>query len=134
MRLSLFSLVSLVFFVFFGTVFSDTMEWKASEKKSAVANPVAASAESVAAGKKVYIKECSSCHGPKGKGDGPSSGDFATKTTDITDAKFASQTDGAVFYKITVGRRPMPGFRDTLSDDERWNVVNYIRTLSTVKK
>lgn len=134
MRFSLFSLVVCALTFSFSPVFSQSTEWKASDKKSAVANPVPASAESIAAGKKVYIKECTSCHGPKGKGDGPSSGDFAQKTTDITDAKFASQTDGAVFYKITVGRRPMPGFRDTLSDDDRWNVVNYIRTLSAVKK
>lgn len=134
MRFSLFLLLVPVFFLSLTPVFSQTTEWKASEKKSAVANPIAASADSIAAGKKVYTKECTSCHGPKGKGDGPSSGDFAQKTTDLTDARFASQTDGAVFYKITVGRRPMPGFRDTLSDDDRWNVVNYIRTLSAAKK
>ncbi len=129
-----FSFLFIAAFCLIQIGFSQATEWKVSEKRASTANPVTANADSIAKGKKIYSKECASCHGEKGKGDGASSRDFSTVTTDITDAKFAAQTDGAIFYKVTVGRRPMPAFRDTLSDEDRWHVVNFMRTLSTVKK
>ena len=48
----------------------------------------------------------------------------------FTDPKLqASETDGSLFWKMTNGRGPMPSWRDTLSDQERWQLVNYIRKL-----
>jgi mono/diheme cytochrome c family protein len=40
------------------------------------------------------------------------------------------QSDGALFYKITEGRGPMPSFKTTLTEQQRWDVVNHIRTLA----
>ena len=56
------------------------------------------------------------------------------KPADHTSAKVQSQTDGAIFYKITTGRLPMAPYKDVLNDTQRWQLVNYIRTLAAVKK
>ncbi len=105
------------------------VEWKISPKASSVVNPQPNNAETIKAGAKVYAKECISCHGETGKGDGAGAKDFTTPMADFTKAKTQDQADGALYYKITKGRRPMPAYKDSLTDEERWNVVHYIRTL-----
>ncbi len=104
-------------------------DWKAPESAQKKKNPIEADAASLAAGKKSYEKECLSCHGRKGKGDGPSSITLDVIPGDLTKAKTQDQTDGELFWKITEGKKPMPSSKLTLSDDQRWQVVNYIRTL-----
>ncbi len=105
-------------------------EWKAPARASKKKNPVSADEKSVAQGRKFYIRECLSCHGDKGKGDGPSAKDLETKPGDLSDPKMWDQTDGALFWKLTEGRKPMPSFEKLLGDEERWHVVNYMRTLA----
>jgi len=40
------------------------------------------------------------------------------------------QTDGAIFWKISEGNSPMPAFQEAFSDAQRWDIVNYVRTLA----
>ena len=89
---------------------------------------------SIAAGKKVYENECLSCHGKKGKGDGPHSATLEKTPGDLTSAKVQDQTDGELFWKITEGRKPMPTLKKTLTDEQRWQVINYVRTLKKSPK
>jgi mono/diheme cytochrome c family protein len=50
---------------------------------------------------------------------------------DLTDsARMAAITDGEIFYQITEGRRPMPSFKNRLTEDQRWQLVLFLRTLS----
>ena len=44
------------------------------------------------------------------------------------------QTDGAIFWKLTEGKTPMPAWGETLSEEQRWSVVNYVRTLAPKPK
>jgi mono/diheme cytochrome c family protein len=108
-------------------------EWKVSPRSAGVANPQAVTADSIKIGAKVYVKECLDCHGKLGKGDGPGAKDFTQTMPDFTTDKFANQTDGSLFFKITKGRRPMPAYKENVSDEDRWNVINYIRTLKPKK-
>lgn len=110
-------------------------EWKAPAAADGKKNPAASDAASIAAGKKVWMKECASCHGNTGKGDGEKSKELAKNPGDLSDAaKMGPQSDGALFWKITTGRPPMPPFVGKLSDEQRWQTVNYIRSLSKGKE
>jgi mono/diheme cytochrome c family protein len=103
-----------------------------SPEMKALKNPVASSAESVAAGQAAFQKYCRFCHGPDAKGNGP----MAPKDThpsDLTDAKWdRGSTDGEIFAVIRDGAAPkfeMKGFKGRMSETDMWNIVNYLRTL-----
>jgi len=105
-------------------------EWKAPDRAARRKNPIPADEKSIAAGKQVYLKQCLSCHGPLGKGDGQAAKDLNPKPHDLSDPKIAAQSDGALFWKITNGRKPMPTFEKLIpKEEDRWKVVNYVRTL-----
>jgi len=90
---------------------------------STMPNPIARSAKSVLQGKKLYEKHCRACHGEAGKGGiGP----------DLTDNVWKhGNADGEVFLIITDGVRgtAMKGFKNELSDEMRWHLVNFIAGL-----
>jgi mono/diheme cytochrome c family protein len=95
-------------------------------------NPVAASAESVAAGKAAYAKNCRFCHGADAKGNGP----MAPKDThpsDLTDTKWdRGSTDGEIFAVIRDGAGPkfdMKGYKSKMTETEMWNIVNFLRSV-----
>ncbi len=92
-------------------------------------NPIKADAASLAAGKRIYNFKCVSCHGSKGKGDGPKSAEFDQKPQDFTSPDFKKQSDGALCWKITLGNTTMPCFKHQMTKDQRWQVINYLRTL-----
>lgn len=104
-----------------------TQEWKAPARAARKKNPIVPDEKSIALGKAVYVKECLSCHGDSGKGDGPAARDLNPKPNDLTAAKVWEQTDGAFFWKLTEGKKPMPAYDKLLSEDDRWRVINYIR-------
>ncbi len=83
---------------------------------------------SIARGKKSYKLECMRCHGKEGKGDGSSAIKIEKTVSDLTSDYVQNQTDGELFWKISEGRKPMPLAKRTLTDDQRWDVINYIRT------
>lgn len=105
-------------------------EWIAPARAAKKKNPIAAEATSLEKGKAVYVKECASCHGDTGKGDGSAVKDLEKKPNDLTLAKTLEQSDGALFWKITEGNKPMASYEKTLSEEDRWNVINYLRTLA----
>jgi len=80
------------------------------------------------------VTYCVPCHGNKGKGDGVAAAALKPKPADHSSQKVQSQTDGAIFYKITTGRLPMAPYKDILNTTQRWQLVNYIRTLAALKK
>jgi len=104
-------------------------QWKAPDSAARKKNPIYADENSIAAGRAVYANECRSCHGESGKGDGPATKKLGRKAADLSNPRMSEQTDGALFWKISEGRKPMPRFEKTLSEDERWQVINYVRTL-----
>lgn len=109
--------------------FYQQKEWKAPASADAKKNPLTADATTIAAGKVVYVKECQSCHGKKGKGDGPSAKDLDIPAGDFTKAAMQGQSDGALFWKTSEGRKPMPSFKKKLTEEKIWQTVIYMRTL-----
>jgi len=104
--------------------------WVAPEDAKKVKNPVPATPEALAAAEQLFSDNCVLCHGEKGVGDGPGAKTIKVKPANFTDPKLqASETDGALFWKMTNGRGPMPSWKDDLSEKERWELVNYIRKL-----
>jgi len=104
--------------------------WEAPADAKGLKNPLPASSEVLAKGADLYKKNCLMCHGEAGKGDGPATKFVKPAPADITVA--ASQekwTDGEIFWKIGEGKKPMPSFAKKLSDDERWSLVHYVRSL-----
>jgi len=112
-----------------GSRLPDGTPWVAPASADAVKNPLSGNAEATAAGKKTYTIYCVACHGEKGKGDGLAAAGLNPKPADHSNAKFQGQTDGVIYWKLTTGRAPMAGYAKMLTDDQRWQLVNYMRTL-----
>jgi mono/diheme cytochrome c family protein len=109
-------------------------EWKAPPRAAKKKNPVPANEKTIAAGKELYVKNCLACHGTEGKGDGPQAKDLEKKPGNLSDPKLWEQTDGALFWKVTEGRKPMTSFEKLLTEEERWTTINYVRTLAPKPK
>ena len=94
-------------------------------------NPQPASPESISNGKMVFSSQCTMCHGTKGDGQGDLVSRLKLTIPDFTDPGHqGSRTDGELFYILTHGHGRMRGEGDRLSDEIKWNLVNYIRSLS----
>jgi len=105
-------------------------EWEAPARDAKIGNPVATDQRSIAAGKAIYRQECLACHGNRGQGNGPAAIALLRPPADLSMPMMWEHSDGALFWKITEGRSPMPSFAQLLTDDQRWQVVNYIRALA----
>jgi mono/diheme cytochrome c family protein len=105
-------------------------DWKAPARAARKQNPVPADADSIAAGKQIFVGNCLACHGAAGKGDGPAAAACNPRPKDLSDPKIASQTDGELFWKITEGKKPMPTYEKLLTDTQRWQAVDYIRNFA----
>ncbi|NPD44406.1 MULTISPECIES: cytochrome c [unclassified Lentimicrobium] len=101
-------------------------DWKVSDAKRKDSNPIAYSDKSVKAGKVVFLANCKSCHGDVGKNNGLP---LIPKPTDFGEQAFHdANTEGSIFHKITDGRATMPAYGAILSEQQRGDVVNYIRS------
>jgi mono/diheme cytochrome c family protein len=108
--------------------------WVAPPSANNLTNPLKINSETVEAGKNIYNTYCFVCHGAKGKGDGVAAAGLKVRPADHTSAKVQSQTDGAIFWKMSEGRSPMPAYKSVLTETQRWQVVEYIRTLGKPRK
>lgn len=108
--------------------------WDAPERAAHRPNPVLATDAAVERGRMVFQQVCQLCHGAKGHGDGPMSTSLPIKPADLSSEHVQSQTDGALFWKIYGGRGMMPTTQSTLTDEQRWAVVDYIRTLAAKRQ
>jgi mono/diheme cytochrome c family protein len=106
--------------------------WTAPPETREQASPLPAGEAAVEAGRALYEKRCRSCHGEQGRGDGRAAAYMRVKPRDLTVEEVQAQTDGELYWKVTTGRRPMPGFESKLGDEERWQVVAYVRELAAL--
>ena len=98
------------------------------EIASALVNPVAPSAESLARGQVVYARACAPCHGTTGAGDG-----LVTQVGMLSQSLLVepvlSRADGYLYGMIRAGRGLMPAYGHQITYYDRWHVVNYVRSL-----
>ena len=104
-------------------------KWVAPTSADKIINPLKGDDKAAISGKKLYKMLCSVCHGPKGKGDGMAGAGLTPKPTDLTSDAFHSQSDGAIYWKITEGRAPMASYKTSIPEKKRWETINYLRTL-----
>ena len=105
-------------------------------EQDAVPNPVPATFASLARGKELYDRTCTTCHGPEGKGNGPVAGPpFGTGPFGLVlpiggpTSLARALSDGHIYTTISIGRGRMPNY-SRLSPEDRWNVVNYVREMN----
>lgn len=109
--------------------------WELPDDADKTKNPTTANAESIAKGKELYMDSqkgnCVFCHGETGSGNEANLAKLRRKPADISNKeRMTAMTDGEVFWKITKGIRGiMPAGERRMSEEERWHVVNYVRTL-----
>jgi SNF family Na+-dependent transporter len=70
-----------------------------------------------------------SCVGPV-KGDGPAAANLNPKPKDFSSVELQKQTDGELFWKLSNGKGMMVPYKHSLNEEKRWQLINYIRTLS----
>jgi mono/diheme cytochrome c family protein len=105
-------------------------KWLSPAPSAAKKNPIAPTQESLAAGQKIFSKTCSLCHGKSGDADGPAVIELNIHPAKLSDPQLiTAESDGSLFWKISTGKKPMPAYGKRLSETDRWNLVNYIRTL-----
>ena len=102
--------------------------WEVPAKYKNMENPEEANAESIKVGRMVYNKNCASCHGRTGLGDGSKARGLDTHPGDFSGSLYQDQTDGEHFYKTKFGRNEMPKYENKISDEDIWHMVNYMRT------
>jgi mono/diheme cytochrome c family protein len=115
--------------------------WELPEDADKTKNPVAATLESIAKGKELYMERtkgnCVFCHGDTGAGNEANLANLRRKPADLTNKeRMTAMTDGEVFWKVTKGINGiMPAGEKRMPDaEERWHVVNYVRTLAKAKE
>ena len=101
--------------------------FEAKDAAVTIRNPVPRTAESIARGAELYRTTCLVCHGAEGRGDGPVGQLFEPSPVDLNDAYTQDQADGQIYFTLTRGRVAMPYYRDALNQQERWDVINYLR-------
>jgi putative copper export protein/mono/diheme cytochrome c family protein len=89
-------------------------------------------AGSITGGAAAYREHCAGCHGPSGAGNGPAGAALSPPPSDLRAHHAALHTAGDLFWWITHGRRQMPAFGERLDVEQRWDLVNFIRTLAAV--
>lgn len=109
---------------------SKSDKWVSPAPSAAKNNPVTPTQQSIGAGQKIYSKTCVMCHGKTGDADGPAVIELNIHPAKLSDPQLATESDGSLFWKITTGKKPMPPYGKRLSETDRWNLVNYVRTLS----
>ena len=102
------------------------------EEAAKLANPVTSSASSIAAGKKLFDAQCTTCHGPTGTGDGKGGQMLKPPPPDLTDATWNhGSSDGEIFVVIRDGvqKTGMRAYGSRIATNDIWNLVNYVKTL-----
>lgn len=103
-------------------------EWVVPDEAKTKVSSFIFTKETVEKGQGLYTKNCQSCHGVPGQNNPakiiPNPGDPAG-------VKYQSQNDGEMFWRITTGKTPMPQFKNILSEEERWDVISFVRSFNS---
>jgi mono/diheme cytochrome c family protein len=99
-----------------------------------IKNTLSPNDENINAGKEIYLKYCSTCHGEKGKGDGPASASLDPKPEKLN-ANQAGLSDAYLYWRIAEGgsmepfKSGMPPWKAILSEEQIFQIITFLRTL-----
>ncbi|MEA4908683.1 MAG: cytochrome c [Chloroflexi bacterium] len=102
---------------------------------ASMTNPVKGDASAISAGSETYATNCASCHGQTGLGDGPAGASLDPHPGNLQEAG-SEASDAYLYWRISEGgamapfNSSMPAWKGVLSEDQIWQVVAYIQTLS----
>jgi mono/diheme cytochrome c family protein len=131
LRKTLFALVLAFIAISIVLAVLQNREWVVPDEAKKLKNPIAPSAAAMGAARLTYLDKCAQCHGETGKGDGPEGKMYDPPPGNLTDAKHMNaRTDGELFYQISQGRKPMPAFKKRLSEEQRWQLVLFVRSFA----
>ncbi|MDY8137134.1 cytochrome c [Aquimarina sp. 2201CG5-10] len=135
MRRVIFIIPIIVLLFAFTEFTSQDEEWVAPKEAKELKNPISKSNKesSITMGRKIFDTKCSICHGETGRGDGAAAPRVGPKPANFTTEGVQKQEDGEIFWKLSNGKGFMPKWEIKLSEEERWSLVNYIRTLKKNK-
>ncbi|MDA9775734.1 OmpA family protein [Flavobacteriales bacterium] len=104
-----------------------SLEYNDADYEASVAdiNPLPLTECNVEKGKELYIRFCTHCHGEKGAGDGK----VSMNENINPPANAYTKPDGQMFYSITYGKGVMGAHGSLLNQKERWQVINYIKSM-----
>jgi Cytochrome C oxidase, cbb3-type, subunit III len=125
------ALLLFIFLLIVHWLIEESRPWIVPPEYKSLKNPLPPSESNLKAARQIYADECLQCHGERGQGDGPEARTHYPFPADLTDPKLlANVTDGEIFYQISEGRRPMPSFKNRLTQDQRWQLVLLVRSFS----
>ena len=105
--------------------------WNIPEAAKQLKNPLQPSPAALQTAHDLYHENCAQCHGETGKGDGPEATMYDPLPADLSNRKFnTGLTDGEIFYQISEGRKPMPAFKKRLTEEQRWQLVLFVRAFA----
>jgi mono/diheme cytochrome c family protein len=100
-------------------------------------NPFSGDADAITKGKEIFEDKCVECHGSQGAGDGPTSANLNPKPASLNDSMMMEElSDGYLFWRVTKGglmepfNSAMKAWEMALTEEQRWQVISYVRTLS----
>ena len=100
--------------------------WDIPVQEARRLNPIEVSPQSLERGETLYRANCTRCHGDYGFGDGPQAKELRVPPANLHHAA-RHYSDGELFYIIRKGRDPMPAWENVLTEEELWNLINYLR-------
>jgi mono/diheme cytochrome c family protein len=127
----LFGVVIGLIFLSIGLAALHKTPWQIPAADKLRKNPLVVNDANYNAAKPIYNEKCANCHGDSGKGDGSDAMMYDPAPSDLTDAAHMNKlSDGEIYYQITQGRKPMPSFRNKLTEQQRWQLVILVRSFS----
>jgi mono/diheme cytochrome c family protein len=125
------SLLALILLSIVLAAYQQKTGWSVPDEAKQRKNPLQPTASNISAAKDLYLDNCVQCHGASGKGDGTEAHLHDPRPSDLSDRPHAAAiTDGELFFKISQGRKPMPAFKKRLTEDQRWQLVLFVRSFS----
>lgn len=105
--------------------------WIAPDEANALKGPFSLENDKmIAKGEKLFGKICWTCHGEMGEGNGVAADQLLVKPKDLTGTEVQKQSDGAIYWKITTGRDAMTSYQEMFTDEQRWQLVAFIRSIA----
>ena len=99
---------------------------------SQAVNPVPADATSLQRGEQLFLRNCALCHGEGGQGDGSITQYWKPdmrKPANLTEPRIQTGSDASIYVTISKGFGTMPPLNENLNVRERWDTVNYVKSL-----